>query len=230
MDILKNTYLSFNFIKNNILFDNDINLVSLILKLFLFYLLINFNIFKIFIYFKNFINKSINKKSRKILIFYTSIIFLNILIYNLIDLLPNSLIKNIFYKNFNLVVTSNINITFCFSIVSFLIINYLSIKKIGILNFFFFFFKNPIKKKYMFIFNFIIEFISFVMKPVSLSLRLFGNIFSSEIIFNLINNMNLLFNITLNLLWSLFHFIVLPLQAYIFTTLITIYVSQSLKH
>ncbi|XOD38987.1 MAG: F0F1 ATP synthase subunit A [Candidatus Carsonella ruddii] len=230
MDILKNTYLSFNFIKNNILFDNDINLVSLILKLFLFYLLIKFNISKIFIYFKNFINKSINKKSRKILIFYTSIIFLNILIYNLIDLLPNSLIKNIFYKNFNLVITSNINITFCFSIVSFLIINYLSIKKIGILNFILFFFKNPIKKKYMFIFNFIIEFISFIMKPVSLSLRLFGNIFSSEIIFNLINNMNLLFNITLNLLWSLFHFIVLPLQAYIFTTLITIYVSQSLKH
>lgn len=230
MDILKNIYLSFNFIKNNSLFDNDINLISLVFKIFIFYLFIKLNISKVFIYFKNFINKSINKENRKILLFFISLTFFNILIYNLSDILPNDLLKNIFKKEFNIVATSNINITFSFSIISFLIINYLSIKKNGISNFILYFLKNPIKKKYMFFFNFIIEFISFVMKPISLSLRLFGNIFSSEIIFNLINNMNIFFNILLNLLWGIFHYLVLPLQAYIFTTLITIYVSQSLKH
>ncbi|WP_433927855.1 F0F1 ATP synthase subunit A [Candidatus Carsonella ruddii] len=230
MDILKNIYLSFNFIKNNNLFNNDINIISLITKFFLFYLLTNINLSKIFIYFKNFINKTINKNYRKIVFFFLNIIFINILIYNLIDLLPNNFIKNIINKDINFVPTSNINITFSLSIISFLIINYLSIKKNGISNFILSFLKNPIQKKYMFFFNFIIEFISFIMKPISLSLRLFGNIFSSEIIFNLINNMSIFFNIILNLLWSIFHYLVLPLQAFIFTTLITIYISQSLKH
>ncbi|MBY0585403.1 hypothetical protein K5B08_00630, partial [Candidatus Carsonella ruddii] len=79
-----------------------------------------------------------------------NIIFINILIYNFLDLFPNNLIKNILKSNFNIVATSNINITFSFSIISFLIINYLSIKKIGISSFILGFFKNPIKKKLCF--------------------------------------------------------------------------------
>ncbi|XKS59534.1 F0F1 ATP synthase subunit A [Candidatus Carsonella ruddii] len=82
----------------------------------------------------------------------------------------------------------------------------------------------------MIFFNLTIETISFIMKPISLSLRLFGNIFSSEIIFNLIDNMNTISNVILNLIWAIFHYLVLPLQAFIFITLVIIYISQLLKH
>lgn len=231
MDISKNIYLIFNFINNNIFIDNKIIFISLLIKIFFFYILIKNNLISIFFYFKNFLNKTINKKNRKIVFLISIIIFLNILFYNLIDLIPINIFKFFFsIDNLNITPTSNINITFCFSFISFIIIIFLSIKKNNLYNFIIFFLKNPINNKYMFFFNFIIEFISLVMKPISLSLRLFGNIFSSEIIFNLISNTNVLLNIILNFIWSSFHLFILPLQAFIFITLVIIYISQSLKH
>ncbi|WMC19270.1 MAG: F0F1 ATP synthase subunit A [Candidatus Carsonella ruddii] len=229
MDILKNTYLNFNFLTNTI--DIDLIILIIIVKFLLFILLKKRYLNKVFLYFSNFIKKTINKNNRKILILFSILIFNNILFYNLIDLLPIDFIKKTLnLNNLNIVPTSNINITFSLSIFSFLIINYISIKKIGIKKFILDFFCHPIKNKYMIFFNFIIESISFIMKPISLSLRLFGNIFSSDIIFNLISNMPLLSNIFLNSIWGIFHYLILPLQSFIFITLIIIYLSQTIKN
>ncbi|WMC20462.1 MAG: F0F1 ATP synthase subunit A [Candidatus Carsonella ruddii] len=229
MDILKNTYFNFNFLKNII--DLKLLILILILKFLLFIFLKKRCVEKFFIYFNNFIKKTINKNNRKIVILISILIFNVVLIYNLIDLFPIDFIKKILNLNeLNIVPTSNINITFSLSIFSFLIVNYIAIKKIGIKKFIFNFFNHPIQSKYMFFFNFIIEFISFIMKPISLSLRLFGNIFSSDIIFNLINNMIFISNVILNLIWGIFHYLILPLQSFIFITLIIIYLSQTIKH
>ncbi|WMC19867.1 MAG: F0F1 ATP synthase subunit A [Candidatus Carsonella ruddii] len=229
MDILKNIYLNFNFLKNII--DLKLLILILILKFLLFMFLKKRCLEQIFFYFNNFIKKTINKNNRKIIILISVLIFNNILIYNLIDLFPIDFIKKIFnFNELNIVPTSNINITFSLSIFSFLIVNYIAIKKIGIKKFILNFFNHPIKNKYMFFFNFVIEFISFIMKPISLSLRLFGNIFSSDIIFNLINNMIFISNVILNSIWGIFHYLILPLQSFIFITLIIIYLSQTIKH
>ncbi|XZR52595.1 MAG: F0F1 ATP synthase subunit A [Candidatus Carsonella ruddii] len=229
MGILKNIYLNFNFLKNII--DLKLLILILIIKFLLFIFLKKRYLDQIFLYFNNFIKKTINKNNRKILILISILIFNNILFYNLIDLLPIDFIKKIFnFKELDIVPTSNINITFSLSIFSFLIINYIAIKKIGIKKFIKNFFTHPIQNKYMFFFNFIIEFISFIMKPISLSLRLFGNIFSSDIIFSLINNMIFISNVTLNSIWGIFHYLILPLQSFIFITLIIIYLSQTIKH
>ncbi|MGP4128070.1 MAG: F0F1 ATP synthase subunit A [Candidatus Carsonella ruddii] len=229
MDILKNIYLNFNFLTSII--DIKILLLIIIVKFLLFIILKKRYLKRIFSYFNNFIKKTINKNNRKIIILISILIFNNILIYNLIDLLPIDFIKKIFNLNeLNIVPTSNINITFSLSFFSFLVINYISIKKIGFKKFISSFFNHPIKSKYMIFFNFIIEFISFVMKPISLSLRLFGNIFSSDIIFNLISNMQLISNILLYSIWGIFHYLILPLQSFIFITLIIIYLSQTIKH
>ncbi|XZR53004.1 MAG: F0F1 ATP synthase subunit A [Candidatus Carsonella ruddii] len=229
MDISKNIYLNFNFLKNII--DIKILFLVLIVKFLLFIFLKKRYLNQVFFYFNNFIKKTINKNNRKILILISILIFNNILFYNLIDLLPIDFIKKIFnLKELDIVPTSNINITFSLSFFCFLIINYIAIKKIGIKTFIKNFFNHPIQSKYMIFFNFIIEFISFIMKPISLSLRLFGNIFSSDIIFNLISNMKLISNIFLNSVWGIFHYLILPLQSFIFITLIIIYLSQTIKH
>ncbi|AFP83478.1 F0F1 ATP synthase subunit A [Candidatus Carsonella ruddii] len=232
MDILKNIFLNFNFfLKKEILNLNlNIIIISFIINFFCIFIINNKKIFFLIDYLKKFINKSIYKSSRIIILFYCLNIFFNILLSNLIDLLPNNLIINLINKKVNLVPTANINITTSISIISIIFITYISIKNIGLYNFIKNFFIFPIKNNYMFMFNFIIEFISFIMKPISLSLRLFGNLFSSEIIFNLINKINFIENYILNILWGSFHYLILPLQSFIFITLVIIYISQTLKH
>ncbi|BFI90822.1 F0F1 ATP synthase subunit A [Candidatus Carsonella ruddii] len=229
MDILKNTYLSFNFLNNII--DVKLIILSLFVKFLLFSFLKKRCFSRLFFYFSNFIKKTINKKNRKIIILFSILIFNIILVYNLFDLCPINFLKKLMnFNELNIVPSSNINITFSLSIFSFVAINYIAIKKIGIFKFIKNFFNKPIKSRYMFFFNFIIESISFIMKPISLSLRLFGNIFSSDIIFNLISNMTILSNIILNLIWGVFHYLILPLQSFIFITLVIIYLSQTIKH
>ncbi|BAF35034.1 F0F1-type ATP synthase A subunit [Candidatus Carsonella ruddii PV] len=230
MVILKKNILN-NFLNFKII---DLNLIILLLfiHLIVFYLLKNNNLMILLsIYLNNFIKNSINLNSRNIIFFFSLVLFNIILFSNFIDLFPNNLIKNFLnLKQIEIVPTSNINITFCFSIISFLIIIMLTHKKIGFKKYIYSFFIYPINTEYLYLFNFIIESISYIMKPISLSLRLFGNIFSSEIIFNIINNMNVFINSFLNLIWGIFHFIILPLQSFIFITLVIIYVSQTLNH
>ncbi|AFP83668.1 F0F1-type ATP synthase A subunit [Candidatus Carsonella ruddii CS isolate Thao2000] len=234
MDILKNIFLNFNFfLKKEILNLNlniNIIIISFLIKFICLLFIKNNKFYFIIDYLKKFIKKSIYKNSRIIILFFSLNLFNNILFSNLIDLFPNNLIINLINKKINLVPTSNINITTSLSIISIIFITYLSITNIGIFNFIKNFFIFPIKNKYMFLFNFIIEFISFIMKPISLSLRLFGNLFSSEIIFNLINKISFIENYILNILWGSFHYLILPLQSFIFITLVIIYISQTLKH
>lgn len=230
MDILKNIYSNFKKILDNNFFKIDLLIILSLLKIIIVFCFRNYNLKIFFNYFKNTIKKTINKINRKSIFSFSIFFFLNLLISNLIDLLPLNLFKKILFDSISILPTSDINITFSFSIISFIIIIFFSIKKNGFFNFLINFTKNPIQNKYMIFFNLIIETISFIMKPISLSLRLFGNIFSSEIIFNLIDNMNTFSNIILNLIWLIFHYLILPLQAFIFITLVIIYISQLLKH
>ena len=84
--------------------------------------------------------------------------------------------------------------------------------------------------------NFFLEFVSLVAKPVSLSLRLFGNLFAGEMIFILIA---LLFSggIALALVggvlqwaWAVFHILIVLLQAFIFMTLTIVYLEMAHSH
>ncbi|AFP84230.1 F0F1 ATP synthase subunit A [Candidatus Carsonella ruddii] len=230
MDILKKKFL------NKILIYKILNLNILIILLLIHFIVFFFlknNNLSILLskYLNNFIKNSINLNSRNTVFFFSLTLFNIILYSNFIDLFPNNLIINFFkIKKIEIVPTSNINITFCFSIISFLIIIIFTNKKIGFKKYIFNFFTYPINSKYLYLFNFIIESVSYIMKPLSLSLRLFGNIFSSDIIFNIISNMNIFINSFLNLIWGIFHYLILPLQSFIFITLVIIYISQTLNH
>ncbi len=77
--------------------------------------------------------------------------------------------------------------------------------------------------------NFMLEFVALIAKPLSLSLRLYGNMFAGEMIFILIAIMYGggwalgIFGGFLQLGWAIFHILIITLQAYIFMTLTIVY-------
>jgi F-type H+-transporting ATPase subunit a len=63
-------------------------------------------------------------------------------------------------------------------------------------------------------------------KPLSLSLRLFGNMYAGELMFILIALLGL-WQLPLHFLWAVFHILIITLQAYIFMILSVVYLSQA---
>jgi F-type H+-transporting ATPase subunit a len=94
--------------------------------------------------------------------------------------------------------------------------------------------------------NLVIELPSFLARPVSLALRLYGNMYAGEMVFVLIALLTLssgfhaltsgggwlaiLGSIGLGLVWSIFHILVVVLQAFIFMMLTIVYLSQASEH
>jgi len=81
--------------------------------------------------------------------------------------------------------------------------------------------------------NFILEFVSLIAKPISLGLRLFGNLYAGEMIFILIALMfsaGLIMGIfggVLQWAWAVFHILVIALQAFVFMVLSTVYMAMA---
>src|SRR5690606_83277 len=75
-------------------------------------------------------------------------------------------------------------------------------------------------------FNFILESVAPLAKPISLSLRLFGNMYAGELIFILIALLGL-YQLPLHFGWAVFHILIVTLQAFIFMMLTIVYLSQA---
>jgi F-type H+-transporting ATPase subunit a len=81
--------------------------------------------------------------------------------------------------------------------------------------------------------NFILETVSLIAKPISLGLRLFGNMYAGEMIFILIAIMFGagailgLFAGVLQWGWAVFHILVITLQAFVFMVLTTVYMAMA---
>lgn len=95
-------------------------------------------------------------------------------------------------------------------------------------------FKNPFIQALFIPINLFMEIVGLIAKPVSLGLRLFGNMYAGEVIFILIATMTALGLSVFTLLggfaqltWAAFHLLVVPLQAYIFMALTLVYLSQA---
>ncbi|HLF10099.1 MAG TPA: F0F1 ATP synthase subunit A, partial [Gammaproteobacteria bacterium] len=78
-------------------------------------------------------------------------------------------------------------------------------------------------------FNLVLESVSLLAKPLSLSLRLFGNMYAGELIFILIGLLGL-YQIPLHFGWAVFHILVITLQAFIFMMLTIVYLAQAHEH
>jgi F-type H+-transporting ATPase subunit a len=81
--------------------------------------------------------------------------------------------------------------------------------------------------KFLMPFNLFLEGVSLISKPISLALRLFGNMYAGEMIFILIALLPLGVQWTLALPWAIFHILIVLLQAFIFMTLTIVYLSMA---
>ncbi|MFK8068900.1 MAG: F0F1 ATP synthase subunit A [Gammaproteobacteria bacterium] len=171
-------------------------------------------------------------------------IFVWVFLMNLMDLVPVDLIPWITQKlhiaHFMKVVPStDPNVTFGMAIGIFLLTMYYSIKVKGLGGFAGeltlqpFEAKNPLVKIALIPVNFFLEFVSLIAKPISLSLRLFGNMYAGEMIFILIALMYSagwtlgLFGGALQFVWAVFHILIITLQAFIFMTLTIVYMDMA---
>ena len=135
--------------------------------------------------------------------------------------------------------TTDPNITFGMAISVFVMVLYYSIKEKGLggftgeLTLHPFSSKNPVVQAIFIPINFILEFVSLISKPVSLALRLFGNMYAGETIFILIALMYGagwgfgIFGGALQLGWAIFHILIITLQAFIFMTLTIVYLDMA---
>ncbi|MBB3190063.1 F0F1 ATP synthase subunit A [Halomonas cerina] len=76
--------------------------------------------------------------------------------------------------------------------------------------------------------NFVLETVTLLAKPISLALRLFGNLYAGELIFILIAMIGLL-QLPLHFAWATFHLLVITLQAFIFMMLTIVYLAMAVE-
>jgi F-type H+-transporting ATPase subunit a len=180
-------------------------------------------------------------------------IFCWVLLFNIMDIVPVDLFPAIAegmgFKHMKVVPSTDLNITFGLSITVFLIVLFYSFKMKGAMGFLSEFTLHPFHVQNKFVqallipFNFVLEFVPFMARPVSLALRLYGNLFAGEVVFLLIALFTLHVGLenfasvgsaaaifahtVLGLAWAAFHVIVIPLQAFIFMKLTIIYFSMA---
>ena len=90
---------------------------------------------------------------------------------------------------------------------------------------------NPLLKALLIPVNILLELVTFIARPISLALRLFGNMYAGELIFILIALLPFWIQWALSVPWAIFHILVITLQAFIFMMLTIVYLSMaSEKH
>ena len=161
-------------------------------------------------------------------------LFCWILLMNLMDLIPVDWLPWVAGKagieHLRVVPTADVNITFAMGISVFILTLYYSIKIKGIGGFTKELTLMPFNHWAAIPFNLVLEGVSLLAKPLSLSLRLFGNLYAGELIFMLIAITGLWQLAALHLAWAIFHVLIIILQAFIFMMLTIVYLAQAHEH
>jgi F-type H+-transporting ATPase subunit a len=170
-------------------------------------------------------------------------IFFWVFSMNLMDLIPIDWVPGLLgllgVPFFKVVPSTDPNATFGMAIGVFLLVLYYSIKMKGLGGFMGELTLQPFGKWGMPV-NLLLEGVNLIAKPLSLALRLFGNMYAGEMIFILIALMGgawaglslggvTLFGsqILLSLGWAIFHILIVTLQAFIFMTLTVVYLDMA---
>ena len=165
-------------------------------------------------------------------------IFMWVFLMNLMDLIPVDWIPGVAgavgIPYMKVVPTTDVNITFGMSISVFVLIIFYTIKSKGVGGFVRELTMHPIAPPtkgvgliaapFIIAFNFMLESVALLAKPLSLSLRLFGNMFAGELIFILIALLGV-WQLPLHFGWAVFHILIVTLQAFIFMMLTVVYLT-----
>jgi F-type H+-transporting ATPase subunit a len=157
-------------------------------------------------------------------------IFVWIILMNTMDLVPVDYLPHlgqlIGIPYLKVVPTTDPNMTFALALGVFFLILFYSIKVKGPGGFFAELAFHPFPK-YLMPFNLFLELVALISKPISLALRLFGNMYAGEMIFILIAMLPLGAQWALSVPWAIFHILIVILQAFIFMTLTIVYLSMA---
>ncbi len=160
-------------------------------------------------------------------------LFVWILLMNLMDLIPVDWLPWVASKagisHLRVVPTTDVNVTFAMAISVFILTMFYSIKMKGGWGFTKELTLTPFNHWAAIPFNFALEGVSLIAKPVSLSLRLFGNLYAGELIFMLIALLGI-YQMPLHVIWAVFHVLIVLLQAFIFMMLTIVYLAQAHEH
>jgi F-type H+-transporting ATPase subunit a len=182
-------------------------------------------------------------------------IFCWVFLFNAMDILPVDLLPAIAhgvgFEHLKVVPSTDLNVTFALSLSVFILIIYYSIKMKGLGGFLAeftlqpFSAKNPVVKVLLVPANLVLEIVPFLARPLSLSLRLYGNLFAGEMIFLLLAVLTLkgmeqlgsaggwallVAQFVLALVWAVFHLLIITLQAFIFMVLTVVYLAMAHEH
>jgi len=182
-------------------------------------------------------------------------IFCWVFLFNAMDILPVDLLPAIAhgagFEHLKVVPTTDLNTTFAMALTVFVLIIFYSIKVKGLGGFVGeltlqpFTAKNPLVKVVLIPVNLVLEIVPFLARPISLSLRLYGNLFAGEMIFLLLAALTLhgvsqlssvggwallVAQFLLAFVWAVFHLLVITLQAFIFMVLTIVYLAMAQEH
>jgi F-type H+-transporting ATPase subunit a len=196
-----------------------------------------------------------NAKSREFVVPLAMVIFVWIFLMNFMDMLPVDLIPTAWhtigpalgFKDYMRVLpTADLSITMGMAVAILLICIYYNIKIKGaggwaheLVSAPFGTSKNPLFAVVLGVVNFAMQMIEFVAKTVSHGMRLFGNMYAGELIFMLIALLGGSFalsgtglfvtfiHVVAGLAWTIFHILVITLQAFVFMMLTLVYLGQA---
>ncbi|HZP88837.1 MAG TPA: F0F1 ATP synthase subunit A [Burkholderiales bacterium] len=177
-----------------------------------------------------------------------------VLLMNAMDFLPADLMTKVTHgvfgqEHFRLVPTADVNTTFALSLSVWLLMIFFAIKAKGLGGWVHELFFSPfgapkltwnplswILMPLAMLANFAFQLIEYISKPLSHSLRLFGNMYAGEIIFLLLwmwaatGLVGGAMGFLLGWGWAIFHILIVVLQAYIFMMLTVVYISMAHEH
>lgn len=183
-------------------------------------------------------------------------IFCWVYLFNFMDLVPVDLLPDVAgglgLAHLKVVPSTDLNGVFGLSLTVFILTIFYSIKMKGAWGFLGELTLHPFSSKNVFLqalfvpINFLLESVTQIARPVSLALRLFGNIFAGEMIFVLLALLTLthgyatlesfsgwalmLMQVVLTFLWEVFHLLIITIQAFIFMVLTIVYLAMAHEH
>ncbi len=165
-------------------------------------------------------------------------VFVWVVLMNSMDFLPVDWVAqgthHISEHGFRIVPTADINTTFALAISVWLMMIFYNLKIKGVGGWLHELFCSPFGSNILlWPFNFLFNLVEYISKPLSHSLRLYGNIYAGEIIFLLLGMWaatglaGTLFGAVLGVGWAIFHILIVLLQAFIFMMLTVVYISMA---
>jgi F-type H+-transporting ATPase subunit a len=167
-------------------------------------------------------------------------VFVWVLLMNAMDFLPIDWVAHVFFDKllgvhlWRPVPTADVNTTFALALSVWLLMIFFNMKVKGVGGWIHELFCAPFgKNPLLWPANLLFNAVEYVSKPLSHSLRLFGNMYAGEIIFLLLwlwagaSLAGTIFATVLGLGWAIFHILIVVLQAYIFMMLTVVYFSMA---